>query len=219
MLNMDYVRGSMSPYGAGNSTASLPSSANRAFIGIKTENFSKNDKFGFSAGIRFSRIHNSFNTYSKWTNSANYFYWLYRQDGINTEYLKVKEINQISDYFSIPIEIRYFPFKPRLFRFYFKFGAEVNYRIRTQTNITFYDMAMQPYENDLASFIGKPKSFSSGLYGAAGLRVGRESKHPVNIEICLPYLFLGSEPSGLINPTAGVGLQLHIQIPIVSKPK
>src|SRR5258706_14103565 len=74
MSNMDYVRGSISPYGAGNSAASLSNSAYRTFIGIKTEKFSVNNKLGFSAGIRFSRVHNSFNKGSYWTNSTNYFY-------------------------------------------------------------------------------------------------------------------------------------------------
>jgi hypothetical protein len=217
MSNMDYVRGDIPSYSAGYSTNSLTSLMYKQFIGIKPEIFSLNNKLGILGGIRFSRINNSIGKEAYWTNSTNYFYWLYRQDGVNTEYLKVKEINQTSDYIGIPIEIRYFPFRPHLFSIFFKLGAEINYLLQTQTDIVFNDDAMESYQKDLTAEVGQPKSFSSSVYGAGGVRLGRESKPSISIEICVPYLFLTSESSGLVNPIFGSGFQLNVQIPIKSK--
>jgi len=157
---------------------------------------------------------------SYWGSSVNYFYWLYLQDGVNTEYLKVKEIDQKSDYIGIPLEIRFFPARrPRFFRFYFKLGAEFNYLIQSQKDIVFYDPAMDPYKNELTAKVAGPKPFYSALYVGGGFRLGKELKPSVSIEACMPYLFLTQNSGGLVNPIFGGGFQINVQIPIKSKVK
>jgi hypothetical protein len=218
MSSMDYVRGDIPSYYGGNLTNSLTSLSYKSFIGIKSEFFSLNDRFGLSGGLRFSRMYSCVGKNDYWTNSTNYFYCLYRQDGVNTEYLKVKEINQTSDYIGIPIEIRYFSAKrPHLFRIYFKIGAEINYLIQTQKDIVFYNNAMNSYKEDLTAKIGQPKTFYSSIYGGGGIRIGKELKPSISIEACMPYLFLTSKSFGLVNPIFGGGFQLNVQIPIKSK--
>ena len=217
ITKMDNIRGDIPAYSGGYSTNVLTSLTYRSFIGVKPEIFSLNDKIGFMAGLRFSRINNSVGKNSYWSNSTNYFYWLYSQSGINTEYLKVKEINQKSDYIGIPIEVRYFPSKrPRLFRVYFKLGAEINYCLQTQTAVVFYDNAMNLYQKDLIATIGKPKAFNASVYGAGGFRIGRESGLSASIEVCLPYFLLTRESTGLVNPISGGGFQINFQIPLKS---
>lgn len=217
MPNMDYIRGDISSYSGGYSTNSLTSLTYKSYVGIKPELFSLNNKLGFLGGIRYSRINNSVGKNSYRANSTNYFYCLFRQDGVNTEYLKVKEINQISDYLGIPIEIRYFPFNPHLFRIYFKVGAEINFLLQTQTDIVFNDNAMEIYQKELSAKVGQPETVSFSVYGAGGVRLGRESKPSVSLEVCFPYLFLTPESSGLVNPVFGGGFQVNFQIPIKSK--
>ncbi|MBI4647992.1 MAG: hypothetical protein HY738_15755, partial [Bacteroidia bacterium] len=165
-----------------------------------------------------SHLYSSVGKNDYWANSTNYFYCLYRQDGVNTEYLKLKEINQTSNYIGIPIEIRYFPAKrPHLFRIYFKIGAEINYLMQTQKDVVFYDNAMNPYKEDLTAKVGQPKTFYSSIYGGGAISIGRELKPSISIEACMPYLFLTSESFGLVNPIFGSGFQLNVQIPIKSK--
>ena len=218
MSNMDYVRGNISDYYDGYSTNSLTSLTYRSFVGIKYEIYSLNDRFGLLGGLRFSRMNSSIGKSDYWTSGTNYFYWLYRQEGINTEYLKVKEINQTSDYIGIPLELRFFPAKrPHLFRLYFKLGAEINYLIQTQKDLIFYNHTMDPYKQDLLEKVGQPKTFYSSLYGGGGIRFGKDMKPSVSIEMCMPYLFLTSESAGLVNPIVGGGFQVNIQIPIKSK--
>lgn len=217
MPNMDYIRGEMASYSGGYSNSSLTSLTYKSYIGIKPEYFSLNNKLGILAGIRFTGINNSVGKNSYLANNSDYFYFLYREDGITTEYLRVKQIIQKSDYLGIPFEIRYFPFKPRLFRIYFKLGTEINFIVKTQTDIVFSDNAMEVYQKELAEKVGQPRSLHASVYGAGGVRLGRESKPSVSIEMTLPYLFLTPESSGLANPIFGGGFQVNFQIPIKSK--
>ncbi|MEI6747702.1 MAG: hypothetical protein ACOYMF_08910 [Bacteroidales bacterium] len=213
MSGMDYVRRDVPDYLTGNDANSITSLMYKSSVGIGSEYFSLNSKFGFSGGVRYTRNISSIGKNDYWSNSTSYFYLLYRQEGINTEYLKVKEISQISDYIGIPIEIRYFPFDPQLFRVYFKLGAEISYCVHYKTDVVFYDKAMDPFQKGVSSLAGKPESFSSSAYGAAGFRFGKESKPSVSFEICLPSVFLTSESSGLVNPIFGFGFQLNFQLP------
>jgi hypothetical protein len=217
---MDFVRGDIPSYPVGYSTTSLTSLTDKSFLGVKFEIFSLNDRFGLFGGLRYSRMNSSIGKNSYWGSSTNYFYWLYREEGVNTEYLKVKEIDQKSDYIGIPIEIRFFPAKrPHLVRVFFKLGAEINYLVQTEQDVVFFDEAMNPYKNDLVAKLGHPKTFYSSVYGGGGIRIGRDFKPSVSIEACMPYLFLTSKSAGMVNPIFGGGLQLNIQIPIKSKVK
>ena len=216
--DMDYLRGSMPSYYMGYSTNSITSSSYKSFIGIKSEIFSLSDRFGLLGGIRFSSMNSSIGKNDYWTNNTNYFYWLYRQDGINTEYLRIKEINQKSDYIGIPIEIRYFTARrPRLFQIYIKIGIEINYLLESKTGIVFNSPAMDPYEKDLSAMVEQPEKISSAIYGGGGIKLGRDQKPSISFEACMPYIFLTSRSSGILQPLFGGGFQLNFQIPI--KPK
>jgi len=217
LSNTDYIRKDMSSYFTDYSSSSITSSMYKSYVGIKPEIFTLNKKFGLLAGIHYSRINSSIGKNDYWSDNADYFYLRIRQDGINTEYLKVKKIKQMSDYIGIPIEVRYFPFRPRLFRLYFKLGAEINYLLQSQTDVTFDNHAMNPFQKDVKELMGDPKSFSSSIYASAGFRLGRESKPSVSFEVCLPSIFLTSESSSLANPLWGAGFQLNVQIPLNTK--
>jgi hypothetical protein len=215
ITNMNSIRGDVPSYSNGYSTNSLTTLTYKSFIGIKSEIFSLNDRFGLSAGLRYSGIISSLGKGDYMANSTNYFYWLYSQDGVNTEYLRVKEINQKSKYIGIPVELRFFPARrPHLFRIYAKLGVEINCLLQTKTDVVFYDNAMDPYKNDIIAKIEKPSTFYSSIYGGGGIRIGRDLKPSVSLEICMPYLFLTPESTGLVNPIFGGGFQLNVQIPI-----
>ena len=218
MSDMDNVRGDIPDYYGGYSTSNLTSLSYKSFVGIKSEIFSLNDRFGLLVGLRYSNVNSSVGKKSYWNSNTNYFYWLSNTDGVNTEFLKVKEITQKSDYIGVPVEIRFFPAKrPRIARFYFKLGAELNYLIQTQKDVVFYDDAMNPYKNEVTAKIAKPKSFYGSIYCGYGLRIGKDLKPSVSIEVCMPYLFLTSKSYGLLNPIVGSGFQLNVQVPIKSK--
>jgi hypothetical protein len=214
MKNVNYVRAEMPVYPMDYySSSSVYSMMYNSFVGLKPEFFLKNDKFGIAAGLRYTRTNASIGKDQYPATSTNFFYLLYRQDGINTEYLKVKEIIQASDCIGIPLEIRYFVYKPRLFRLYFKLGAEANFRLRTKTDVVFFDNAMEPYEDEVTGIVGQPELFSASIYGSVGLRIGKNSKPSVSIELCAPVIALNPESSSMVSPIAGGGFQVNIQLP------
>jgi len=213
--NVNYIRGSVAPYSNGYSTNDLACISSRNFYGVKGTIFSQNDRFALLTGLRYSRIISSVSRNSNFSNTPNYFYWLYKQDGVNTEYLKVNEINQKSDYIGVPIEVIYFPgHRPHLFRIYFKIGVEENLLIQTNKDVVFQNPAMNQYESNLKSQVDQPKTFYSSAYGGCGIRIGRDQKPNISYEFCLPYLFLTPQSKGLVNPTSGIGFQINFQIPI-----
>jgi hypothetical protein len=217
MPNMDYIRGEITSYPGGYTNSSLTSLSYKSYFGVKPGYFTLNNRLGIQTGIRFTRINNSVGKNSYLANTTNYFYFLYLEDGVNTEYLKVNQIIQKSDYLGIPVEISYFPFNPHLFRIYFKLGAELNFRLQTRTDIVFNDEAMEIYQKELAAKVGQPGTLNVSVYGATGVRLGRESKPSFSIELSLPCLFVTPETSGLANPLFGSGIQLNYQIPLKSK--
>jgi hypothetical protein len=217
--NMDYMRSEVSRYYDGYPGIDLGNFVSRRFIGIKAEKFTTSNKFGFLTGIRLTRMSSTIGQNDFSTSDGNYFYFLFQEDGLNTEYLRVSEINQISNYVGIPLEVRFFPFKPRLVRFYFKLGAEGNYLFKTTTDVTFFNNAMDQFEDELVSKFEQPRTFTYALYSGGGIRIGSESRPIFSIEGNLPYLALTPESNGLVDPLFGFGIQFNLQIPIKTKEK
>jgi len=216
---MENIRGRVSRYEDSYSPIDLGNFVSRQFVGIKTEFFTTNNKVGVMSGVRLTRISGSVGQDDFWSSNSDYFYFLLREDGLNTNYLRVKEINQISNYVGIPLEVRYFPFKPRLFRVFFKLAVEANYLYKTNTDVAFYDPAMNQFEMELTSQFEQPKAYTFAAYAGGGIRYGRNSKPSVSIEANAPYFVLTPQSSGLVNPEMGFGIQLNFQIPINSKEK
>lgn len=216
--NMDYIRGDNTYYDFYNgSITNLISLSYSSQIGIKTESFSLNDRMGFSAGVRLSHMIHSVGKSNYWGYSSNYFYFLFRQDDVNTEYLRVKAIIQKSDYVGIPLEFRWMPSEPHRVRMFFKFGTELSYLLQTSTDIKFKDPDMEIYQEELAAKVCKPKALSLSVYASAGVRIGRVSKPSVSIEAISPVIYVTSRSSGMVRPIFGNGIQINYQIPINSR--
>ena len=157
MPDMNLIRGDIPNYSMGFSSSSLTSLSYSWFAGVKSEIFSLNDRFGLQGGIRFSQLSNTIGKNEYWGSSTNYFYWLFRQDGTETEFLKIKEIGQKTNYLGIPVELRYFVAKrPHLFQLYAKVGAVLDFRVNTSTSVVFEDPAMELYEDDISDQIQQP---------------------------------------------------------------
>ena len=213
----EYIRGDIPTYTTDNSSSKLACMMTRYYFGIKPEVLLLNDRVGIAIGLRYTQTSSSAWKSDYMSNKADFFYVLYRQDGLNTEYLKVKEIIQKSGCIGIPVEVRYFPMIPAFSRLYIKLGSEMGFRLQTHTDVVFYDNAMDLYKEDIVAKVGKPGSFYSSVYGAAGFKLGKKSKSSFSIELSLPFVFLTKETSGLLNPIAGGGFQLNFQVPGKSK--
>ncbi|MFC1734301.1 hypothetical protein ACFL6I_28695, partial [candidate division KSB1 bacterium] len=184
------------------------------YAGIKIERRAKNNKLGLLTGLRYTRVNSSFGKSYTWLDNDGYFYLLYKQEGTTTEYLKIKEVNQYSDYLGIPLEIRHFPFNPRFFRFFLKAAAEFNYRLSTTNDVVFNNDKMESFQAGVAEKFGEPDNFFSMLYFALGLKLGNDNKTNVSLEAVFPSFYLSDNTSSLVIPQYGGGFQINIQIPL-----
>ena len=220
MLQVDNIRAEISSYSSDYGTNNIANFSYKSFAGVKYEILSLNDRFGLLVGLRYSHIINTVSKEEHWNSNTNYFYWLHSQDGINTEYFRVKKINKASDYISVPVEVRYFPTKrPYFVRIYLKLGAEVSYLLQTKKDVDFYDNSMNSHESDLLSNFEDQASFNSSIYGGVGIRIGKETKPSLSIELCPLSLFLTTNSSKSVDTMFGGGFQINAQIPIKYKTK
>jgi hypothetical protein len=218
--DMSSIRGDIPNYSYGYSSSSLTTLSSIWFAGVKSEIFSLNDRFGLLGGLRFSQLINSIGKDKYMGSSTNYFYWLFRQEGTETEFLKIKEIRQKTEYLGIPVEVKYFVSKrPRVFQLYAKIGAVLDFRINTQTSVSFDNPAMELYESDISDQIKQPGPVNFTMYLGSGFRIGTDQKPSVSLEACFPYFVLNSQSSGMLHPLFGGGFQVNFQVPIKSRVK
>jgi hypothetical protein len=213
----DYIRADVEPYYELFATNYIRALMHNNFFGVRFgKRFAKN-LLEISGGLRYTRVITSIGKPAYWSDSPDFFYVNYRTDGINTDYAKVYELNQRSDYIGIPVDIRIFPYEERLINVYYKAGASVNLNVGSKSDVVFFDDAMNPYEKDVADVIESPSSFFGSLNLGIGLKVGRPGKAGFNIETAFPIGIFTSGKAGFVNPQAGGGVQLMVRIPLNKK--
>jgi hypothetical protein len=210
----DYIRGDVNPYSYYYyETSYMKALSYKNYLGAKVEVKIMNDLLGLLGGIRFTRMVNSIGKNDYWSTRSDFLYLLYQQQGTTTEYLKVKDITQVSNYVGIPLELRIYPYRQRTIQMYFKFGADFNMLMTTNTKVNFVDVNMAQYEEGVDGIIEDPWSFYSTLHLAVGMKIGKAEKPGFNIEACVPSFILANTNSSFVLPIAGGGIQLNIRIP------
>ncbi len=183
-------------------------------VGAIMEWRSLSNKFGLLAGLRFTKLSSSIGRNTYWSNTTDFFYLLHRQSGTTTEYLKVKEVNESINSIGIPIALRYFPHRPRLFRLYITAGTELEFQISSQREVNFFNDEMAVFENDVLTKFNEADRFFMLMYVGVGWKFGKENKPNINAEIHFPAFVVAGRPSGLVDHTFGAGFQLSVLIPI-----
>jgi hypothetical protein len=205
-VEKDYIRDTNSDLN-GIFAPRMRSEMQKAFVSVKIEKRTSNDRFGFLTGLRFTHL----NSRIIKSGFPNFLYFLLRQTGTTTEYLKVKELNEISNYLGIPLEVRFFPYKQRRFRLYFMAGGELSYQLTTKTNVLFDDKTMEIYQSSAEEIVGKSSTWYAAFYARAGFILGKE-KPRIGIGISAPVVITNTV-SSLNTPVAGGGVQIQFQMP------
>ena len=184
-------------------------------FGVKPEIFVFNNRIGIASGLRF--------TYAKseLVSNRNDFLWKLREEGLNTYYVQIKDIQQNNYLLGIPFEVRYFQNRRELpVQHYFKFGASFNFRIHQNTEVSFTKENMKKYNDEVQNQLPNADNFFSAfIFGAVGFKIGRYKEGKMvpwgNIDFQFPY-FLITENSFAFAGTYGfgVGFQCSLQIPI-----
>jgi hypothetical protein len=183
------------------------------YIGVKPE-YLIHRRVAVAMGIRFS-----FNQIV-YDSDKEYFLWKLREsgDGLNTSYLRIKDITQRNYYVGIPMEIKIFPREMDYFvRHYFILGAVFNFLVASTNDVSFKNPAMNKYTSEVSNQIDGLSTFHGNLYGGFGLKIGR-TNHPFgNIEFHFPVVMLASDkPNSLLKTDGafGFGFQTSLQIPL-----
>jgi hypothetical protein len=183
-------------------------------IGLKFEYRTVNNKFGFSGGLRYTRMNASIGRDSYMSSAPDYFYVNYSQNSLNTEYAKVRELNQKTDYLGIPIELRIYPYKDRKVSFYYKAGVSFNLKFNSKSDIVFYNNFMETYRNDVIKVIEKAAPYYTTFNFGIGLKVGKSEKPGFSVEVNAPLGVIFPDKSYFVKPQAGGGVQIMARIPI-----
>ena len=188
-------------------------------FGVKPEIFVFNNRIGIASGLRFIYAQ------TELTSDRNDFLWKLREEGMNTYYVQIKNIQQNNYLLGIPLEIRFFPNRRELpFQQYVKLGASLNYRIHNNTKVNFAKFVMEKYNDEVQKQLPDANNaFSAFLFGAVGFKIGKFREGStnlwINIEFQFPYIMLTKNSFAFagrydIDEFPGVGFQMSFQIPI-----
>ncbi|MDR0792865.1 MAG: hypothetical protein LBE82_06115 [Chitinophagaceae bacterium] len=183
------------------------------YAGVKREFvISKDKRWSFLAGVRFSLTQSAINA------NNDYFYWLYSQEGVNTDFARIKKINQFTYFVGIPLELRVMPQYFQLLGqpMYVKMGASFDFRMAAHTGLQFEDNNMKQVENEIVNQVEKPSTLLYHLQPGVGVKLGKLEKYFGSIELIIPITIAKS--SGIMNtPAVGGGIQFNLFIPTHKK--
>lgn len=211
-----YIRGDIVDYGYGTVYNNITSLLYRWHFSVKGEYRFWHNRLALSSGLRFSRMTGTIGKSNYFENASDYFFLLYKQEGTTSEYLKVKEIRQVSNYLGIPLEFRLYPSTRHFFRPYIKVAAEANFLIGSKDDVVFSNSAMDSYQDEVIAKFDKVGNFLTKAYLGIGFNWGYQDKPSVNVELNMPGFILNKEATGMVKTDAGfgVGIQLAVFIPI-----
>ncbi len=210
----DYIRADVNRYTYDFTTTNLRALLYRNSIGLKGEIRIFHNKVGLLSGLLYTRIESSIGKETYWSNNPDFFYLLYMQEETRSEYFKIKEINQITGYLGVPLEVKIYPYKPRTFNIYYRIGADLNLRLHNSIKAQFYDSKMEIYEDGIENVIEAPWMVYSSINMGIGFRIGRDEKAGVNFEILVPVAIIADKRDSFVTPEAGGGFQVNVRIPI-----
>jgi hypothetical protein len=202
----NYIRDDNSP---GNSIFAprIVSEMRKVYVGAKIEKRTANDRFGFTTGLRFTRLYSEI----KKSGVPEFFYVLFRETGTTTEFLRVRELQETSAYFGIPLEVRFFPYGKKRFRLFLFAGSEWSYRLKGKTDVVFFNAEMDIHQTALREILGRSDSWYASGYIGAGFTIGKE-KPRFSLGVTAP-VFITNTASVLNEPVTGGGFNVQYHIP------
>jgi hypothetical protein len=216
----EYIRGSVNTYPEEycfdlNMAKSMKALSYRTHAEAYVEGRLLKNLLGVSAGIKYTRVTTILCKNDNWSGTdSKYLYFLYQHTGTTTEYLRLNSITQNSTYVGFPLELRVYPNHIHRVQVYYKLGADFNFLVSSQTHMDFFNKAMDVYEKEAVKTIEDPWKSYTCIYVAAGLKIGRNNKPGFNLEVNAPSFIMYNKNKSLVEPMAGIGVQLGLQLPL-----
>ena len=202
------IRQDVESYGYPHENNSVNQSTSSFYFSVKPEYRFFNDKASFTAGVRYTRLGSDLE-------KDKYFHLRYKKEGTNTEFARVRSIKERYDYIGIPFEIQYIPIQLHRVGFYVKIGTDVNFRIKSDIDMTFVNESMEQHQQEIFDRIGVgTNSFYSTLYGSIGMKCGKVDGINFHFDVFLPSFILTSNNSALVSLNNFAGIQCSLAIPL-----
>ena len=214
--NQDYIRRDLSEYTTDcyfDNHDLLSTNMYKVSYAIKPEIYLVGQKLSLITGLRYTRYSVDTDNDDFWDVGES-FYVRVPGKGLNTDYYRVRNIDQDAHYLGIPLEVKFSPSGPRAFRMHLKLGAEVGYLIYSYTDVRFKNSSMRRYIDSVRDVIGEPRKVNAAAYAAVGFRAGREHRPGFLFELTLPTFYLTKDQNLLAEPLWGFGIQLGMSIPL-----
>jgi len=210
----DYIRADIEPYYYDHMADNIRSLMYSNYIGAKFEYRFAGSLLGASGGIRYYRTVSSIGKGGYSSDFTGFFYVRYKSDGTDTEYARVRGVLQKSDYISVPLELRIYPYTDRRMNIYYKAGGSFNLNLGSETGISFRDSSMDQYESEVIHAIEGPLSYFGTLHLGIGVKFGRSHKPGFNIEANIPVAVLTPGKACFVRPQTGTGVEFLIRVPL-----
>lgn len=186
----------------------------KSYAGIKYEHRFLRNRVGLLTGVRYTRLYSSIGKNGINETNTGYFYVQVPQEGTDSRYLRVKEINQISDYVGIPLEFRFFVSRAKRVRFYAKAGIECNVKVAFRDEVIFQDASMKPNEQWILDQVDQPSTVFGSGFLAPGVRFFPDKYPGINLEVHFISFMFPGHTAGLLKSGEGAGFQINIQVPL-----
>jgi hypothetical protein len=214
--NASRIRGDISTSVSERTSVNLASNYSGYFGGISFEKFIRHDRLSLSGGLRFSRMTGRIGKDRWMVFEAPFFFYLLKEEGTRTDYVSLREMFQDTDLVSVPLELRYFPFRGRSVRPYAKLGLEVNTKVKSVGYVVFYEKDMDHVGRDITEEFARHGDITAMLHVAGGVRFGKPDNPVFGLELVAPSFFLSGTSGGIVSPTAGFGFQFYAAMPLQS---
>jgi hypothetical protein len=181
------------------------------FMGVKAEVVTNNERFSFLSGLQYTQMTGVIARKGFLFSDPPYFFYRYRESGTTTEYAKIREIRQNTNCLTVPLEVRFFFFRPRKFGVYVMGASQVNFKQSVKNEIVFDNDSMKMYTNAVTSTLEEPGDVNAFFYIGMGMRFGSR-RASFGLETAAPSFYTGGKTVGIVKPSAGIGLQWYLSI-------
>lgn len=198
-------------YDYGNNS-SVNISARLNYFGVSPEFFFLNKKLSVSPGLRFTNLYSE--VVKPDYDNTEYFYLRVKSEGYNTDYARVRAINENINYLGVPLELKYIPFDFDFISFNVKLSGELAYKINSATDIVFKEPEMEQYQSAVLSDLNvKTNPLYASIYASIGSTVKFSKNLYGSLDIFFPPFYMTEKNSGLVNITNISGVQLSLTVP------
>lgn len=167
-------------------------------------------KWAFGGGLNYLQTLSSISK----SGDPGYYYVLYKTSDNSVEYVRTRELSQSAAYLAIPLEVKYYPFPmENSFKIYFSAGAQMGFLLNFKNAVSFQDPNMEQHAVDVYALLEKPNGVMSTVNLGGGLQWARPSGMVCTLGVILPSMYVGSS-SQMVNPIAGVGIFVRVQMPM-----